>query len=301
MFLGGVRALETLVQAQALEFGHRGLSPPAIDPAVVGGVARLASARNATGERLMLLTHMVEEVARRQDILTKSQSSREITLAAFVGATHKLRTALDLTLSCSEEIDDIFNENGSIQQIQPPAKAIANATRWSVIYAEELSDLALFSFEPAGVHSVFSTGATLNGVVSRLQPIAVRAGIELSAVAFEDCYLESDLRSFERCIRYLILVALGGQRVGKVVLTAAQQQGETVISISDDGKAATVEERAALTSHGSLSTQSTAMAADAAGYAVARRLVAALGGRIDLTVQPGRGTTCEVILPNCSP
>lgn len=298
-FLSGVSIVEAMVDGQAQEFSRRNLSPPGVDISLLREVVRLEKSGAAASERLSLLVRMLEEVFRRQKLLDEAAYAPggEISLEAFVGAAHKIRTALDVALNCSGEIADIVASKGSIEDITAPAQDAARAARWATKYAEELSDLALLGQDQDRVLVQFSGNEAVRSVLAKLKPLAMHSGIDLNYQAGADVAFVNDQARFERCLHYLLIWALDGKGVKSVRLSMSASGETAVVRILDDGEGASIEERAAGALPSIQSGANAKRSADGAGYAMARRLAYALKGQVSLTTASGRGAQIEFVLP----
>ena len=295
-FLRGIRAIEVLVQAQSREFVRYDMTMPAVDPALAEQVTQLSQVGCASLERLLLLTRMVEAIVQRKELLDARAASAlpPIAVDAFVGAAHKIRTVLDVVLNCSEEIVGIAADQGAIEDTIDPAKEMAVAARWAALYAEELADLALLDREGAPTPTCFSASEVATTVVGRLAPLAIGAGIGVTLSEGTQVTLESDRHGLQRCLQYLMLLVLGGRKVANVAVDVRALGDEAFFTIADDGEGASLAQLARLVG---ASRPDAGQDADAAGFAVARRLANRFGGRISFERRPGLGSRVELSAP----
>jgi signal transduction histidine kinase len=83
-------------------------------------------------------------------------------------------------------------------------------------------------------------------------------------------------------------------RGGRIDLGLAQENGAVTVSVTDTGPGITPEERERIfRPFWSRDGRGTGL-----GLAIANELAQALGGRIDLDTEVGRGSTFELLLPN---
>lgn len=164
---------------------------------------------------------------------------------------------------------------------------------------EELLDLAALESGnlPLEVGPVDAPSA-LRAAFDELAPLARRGEIELRLGPVEALTVRADSARLDQVLRNLVDNALKYTRPGGQVRMGCRRRGDTgVLEVSDNGVGIPAEElprifdefyrvRLAPTGEGA-----------GLGLAIVRRLVLALGGRIDVTSEPAVGSRFSVELP----
>ncbi|HCK84787.1 MAG TPA: hypothetical protein DHW63_09810 [Hyphomonadaceae bacterium] len=307
VFLTALDTTERVLAEQMATLAQMGRATA--NPAL--GLASLESFSNVktASSRMRVLQAMLDAVAARQASmsegileLNRERSERvDATLEAFVGAAHRIRTSLDLILGSGEEIEEIVTAAGENGDVLVAAREINLATRWVLQYTSELQDIAqleeliskkqIAAFDPTAIAEAVGVRLRL------LAPDAIKI-TKLEAPATAD----GDVQLIEKCLHYVALTALNNA-AGKAVeisVRRGQLNGLQCVLfwIGDKGGGHTLERRAESVSRPSaLGVERRGVAADGAGYAVARRLVRCLGGTIEVINTKDQGTIVELKVP----
>ena len=125
-------------------------------------------------------------------------------------------------------------------------------------------------------------------------------GQTIDAPAPADIVITTDRRYLLMALNQLVTNAVRFGLPGQAIrIEAAASGGEVAFRITDSGPGMTESELAELRKpfrRGDMSLTRTTGGLGL-GLSLAERAVAALGGRLDLTSAPGRGTTAAVVLP----
>ena len=307
-FLAALDTAERILAEQKLALARIGRSASSTN--AISAMETLSASENLKGapDRMRILQVMLDEVSSRQNSLLEgvlesaAQPRVDVTLEAFVGATHRIRTSLDLMLGCSEEIEEITVSSDN--DLNALAREISRATRWVLQYTSEVQDLAQLDQQIRGRKvAPFDPATVAESVALRLSKLAgdASSGFKVTKPEFP-MTVTGDAGLVEKCLKYLALVSLSNAR-GKCVEIAVrsdQLNGRECVSfvLEDQGMGASLGSRSAQTSRpDGLGVRDKAQASDGAGYAVARRLALALGGEVVLSITSGKGTITEFKLP----
>ncbi|MGH3444849.1 MAG: sensor histidine kinase [Nocardioidaceae bacterium] len=141
--------------------------------------------------------------------------------------------------------------------------------------------------------------AVCDSIVTRFEPAATRAGVELSAQA-EHQLVTTDPRLLETILDNLVSNAIRYTPAGGTVqIRAVQSSRALVLAVTDTGIGIAhddlerIFDRFYRTDRG----RGRASGGSGLGLALARRCAQALGARIEVSSEPGRGTEFRFVLP----
>jgi signal transduction histidine kinase len=218
---------------------------------------------------------------------------------------HRIRTCLDIALGCAEEVGEICRSGEETGEAASVAQEAARALRLVYHYTHELNDMAALNTliregTPSPVEGNLALGEAAEGLARPAADASVNLIFEPSS---EPLAILAEPALLVRALRYLILMAVVSPGVTSVacsVRAIRTTDGDMVeFLINDDGRGTTLEKRASLTpgADGLFSGAEGKPAADAAGFAIARRLAKAFGGHVSLEVAPGRGSKVALVAP----
>ena len=265
--------------------------------------------REASGaHRIRLLQLSLGEInARQGQILAavrtiKRAEFESIALDAFVHATHRIRTCLDVALGCSEEVAEIA-AMADKKEIVHAARESAMSLRLIYHYTNELSDLASFkTIAVSDPSRAFDCGTALQNTVAALQPIAADLGVALHVEPCAGAMMEGQEKILLRTLTYLVLTSIVAPGVKNVLCSVEQVEDDSKpqirFKIVDNGPGLTLEDRISSgTCNAMLGAAPGANASDATGFAVVRRLSRILGGRIVIELAKGQGSRMLLTIP----
>lgn len=300
-----LRALDTadsVVKQQGEAFRRRDAAAPAA-PGVLGELAvQIAQNRGETGSQNALLYALFSELNERQLAITALDraTADEVSIEALVAIAHRIRTALDVILACSGEIEDLSEGPSDPAEVRRMAREVGRRARWVLQYANELNDLTMLSKAKPMPRAMLFADEVIAKVASGLSALARYSNVAIRAAPRDRIGMLGAAEPLERCLHHLSLLALGAQGVRNVTLSvvAMVESGvsEVAFIVEDDGQGASLGERAARQAAAPVVGEG-AQTADGAGYGLARRLARSMGGAIQLETMPGKGAKSILILP----
>jgi signal transduction histidine kinase len=250
---------------------------------------------NPTGPReIQSLAHSLNKM------LAKVHASRQAQRDFVANVSHELKTPLTSIRGFAGAIQDGTAESagGSIKA----AGIIAEEADRMQRMVQELLDLARLDAgtaglkrEPVNLHQVLSS------VVNQLAPQAREAGVALDLQSGDLPTMLGDQDRLRQVFMNLMDNAVQHAPSDTAVeVLVRHQKGELVISIRDQGQGIPEEEHSRIFERFyqvDKSRDRSRGTGTGLGLAIAQELVKAHGGSINLTSQPGRGTTFQVRLP----
>lgn len=264
---------------------------------------RVRLLRRRTAELRARIRQATVELQRRQEALERLDEEKN----QFLGiAAHDLRSPLNVIGLTAEELvlpglapEEIAASGRRIQQaVEQMAGLIQNLLDINLIESgrlrlqPEMLDLRVVAAEVQMRHG---KRARAKG-----QRIELRT-------PWEEVPVWADLLHLREVLDNLVSNALKFTPPGPpervIHLVVQAQAGSGVVAVQDDGPGFTPEDRArAFGRFAKLSARPTAgEASTGLGLSIARSLTEAMGGRIELESQPGRGATLRVVLPARAP
>jgi signal transduction histidine kinase len=210
---------------------------------------------------------------------------------------HELRTPLTVVQGNLQAILD-----GVYPLEMAQVASLYDETRLLTRLVDDLHDLALadagqLRLERAPV----DLAALARSTVDHFAPAASAAGVVLDLEAEEDVPpVEGDAGRLAQVLRNLLANALRHTPAGGRVTVRLERSGGTVrLQVADTGSGIAPEDLPHVFDRFYRSEKSRGRGTGGAGLglAIARQLVAAHGGRIEVTSPPGAGTTFTIWLP----
>ncbi len=229
------------------------------------------------------LNHMLDAV----------QSSQEAMQHFLADASHELRTPLTAINGFAQALED-----GTITDETARARAhnlIQNESRRLLRLVEELLDLSRLEGGQVRLErSPIQAGELLRHVADVFSLRAEDAEIGLAVSAIDDLHLYGDFDRLEQVFTNLLDNALRyTPKGGAVTLAAGREAGQAVVTVTDTGLGIPPEELPHVFErfyHGKRG--STGL-----GLAIAREIVRAHGGTVEIDNAPGAGARFTVRLP----
>jgi signal transduction histidine kinase len=277
------------------------VAPPA--PGALGELAlQIAQNRGESAGQNALLYALFSELNERQLAITALDraTADEVSNEALVAVAHRIRTALDVVLACSGEIEDLTEGPADPAEVRGVALEIGLCARWVLQYANELNDLAMLSKAKPLPHVLVYADELIAAVAARLSALARYSNVAIRALPGDRIGLFTAPQPLERCLQHLALQALSSSGVRNVTLSAmptlVEGVAEVAFIVEDDGQGASLGERAELQATSPITGEG-ARTADGAGYGLARRLARSLGGAIQLEIVASKGAKAVLMLP----
>lgn len=239
---------------------------------------------------------------RDQDQKIRDADARRATRLFLSAVTHELRTPLNGILGMTE----LLEGSGLKPDQQEYAAAIRESGKHLLNLVNDILDISKLEAEGVALETTdFDPARLARSAVELLAPQAAEKGLELAVII--DPGLPAVVTADEGRLRQVLLNILGNavkftERGGALLRASAEQsEGRTVLEfiVSDTGAGASEAIRESIFD-GYSTPGSGAAAGDAApslGLAIARRLIAAMGG--ELTLEDGAlgGATFRARLP----
>jgi signal transduction histidine kinase len=240
-------------------------------------------------KELDLRRHEAEDASRRKTRLLAS-------------ASHDVRTPVYAITLMAEAIRQAAKNPALATQIPDMAERLqANARSLDRLISDLLDVARLDSGRIAVQESTFSLNDLLVEQCSNLRPLAHAKKLQLDVEAPDQpIWLRTDRAKMTRVISNLLGNAIKFTQIGGIELSAVVMPEEVLIRVRDTGVGIGAEDLDSIfdefaqlqngeTSHGE---------GWGLGLPICRRLIKALGGRITVESEPGRGSTFITSLPS---
>jgi signal transduction histidine kinase len=213
--------------------------------------------------------------------------------------SHELLTPLNIILGYAELVRERCEEHalaevsGDVDKLESAAQGLYRLLR-HVLDLTEL-DSGVFEIEQEQVRMA----ALLSRIAGEAEPVAARNGTTVTVEAPEKLKVYCDRRRLETVVAEAVGNACRFTHGGHVVLRAVAEPDGARIEVQDDGPGMRPEDCERATTPFFQADGSSTRAHDGAGLGltVAARLVARMGGSLQLRSAPGRGTTVTIQVP----
>jgi CheY-like chemotaxis protein/anti-sigma regulatory factor (Ser/Thr protein kinase) len=138
----------------------------------------------------------------------------------------------------------------------------------------------------------------LQACLALIQPLAQARGITLPAPPAQPCWVHADARALEQVLMNLLSNAIKYNRAGGAVEVELLRDGEHVtLAVSDEGEGLSDTQQAQLFQpFNRLGAERQRIEGTGLGLVIARQLVQAMHGRLNLTSRRGRGSRFAITL-----
>ena len=267
------------------------------DASIAGIYADITEMKRQQAELSELVDHLT--VARDQAMeatRTKSQF--------LANMSHELRTPLNAIIGITEMLEEDVRDDGQDDYIEP-LERVCGAGKHLLHLINEILDLSKVEAGRIELHFEDIAVAELIGVLrTTVQPLADKNGNRLT-VHCPDAFgaIHADLTRVRQIVLNLLSNACKFTEGGEVSLTVARQTagGKDWIQfvVADTGIGMTPEQQARLFQEFSQADSSTTRkyGGTGLGLAISRRLCRMMGGDIEVTSEPGAGSTFTARLP----
>jgi CheY-like chemotaxis protein/anti-sigma regulatory factor (Ser/Thr protein kinase) len=146
-------------------------------------------------------------------------------------------------------------------------------------------------------------GTSLQGCLALVAPLAATRGIVLAPAPPTTLWVQADTRALEQVLMNLLSNAIKYNRDGgRVWVTVDSTARKVTIAVHDTGPGLTAEQRGRLFQpFARLGAEARRIEGSGLGLVIARQLVQAQGGTLDVEGEPGQGCVFRVVLPRCAP
>ncbi|MEJ2253435.1 MAG: HAMP domain-containing sensor histidine kinase, partial [Nitrospirota bacterium] len=148
-------------------------------------------------------------------------------------------------------------------------------------------------FKPAEYETV-ELGSLARGVVASLSPMLAGKPVEVSVLPEGECAVTADLEKLEIILRNIITNAIKYTDRGAVRVELGKTDGSFHIQVRDTGRGIAPEDLPHIFKRFYKGKGSSGMGL---GLAIVKELVGIMGGRLDATSDPGKGSTFRISLP----
>ena len=244
---------------------------------------------------------VVERTADLAEAMKKSQAADHLKSAFLATMSHELRTSLNSIIGFTgmllQELPGPLNEEQKKQtgMVQTSARhllaLINDVLDISKIEAGQLS------LAPA----TFDLRSSIEKTAGLVAPLAEKKEIHLKVEIAKDIGdMTTDQRRLEQVVLNLLNNAVKFTEKGYVSLSCRTDNRQCVISVADTGIGIQPEDVTALFQpfHQVDTGLSRKHEGTGLGLSISKRLVAMMGGAIDVQSEPGKGSTFTVRLPN---
>lgn len=168
--------------------------------------------------------------------------------------------------------------------------------------ASLIDDLLMLSRFDAGHVELAServdVAVQLRHLLEEMEPVAGKSDSRLELHAPESLIVEGDARRLQQSFANLVSNAVKFNRGGgKVLISAATEDGEAVVEVTDQGVGIPPEELARIGERFFRASTTTSMPGTGLGLAITREIVERHGGRLEIESEPGRGSRFRIRLP----
>lgn len=308
---GLLAAVETLSSQRTVVDALGGKLQSAGSEAKLAELAGQIASADPSGDSPVLeaMALSLAEIAHRQRMiadLLASDTVESIALDALAGAMHRVRTCLDVAMGSVEEVGELGSELEDGAAVAESATEAIRSLRLVYHYTHELNEMATIKDQLSRIEgSAFDCVEVANEIAGRLSAVAEDCGVkvEISAGPTElPC--NTDQGVVKRILRQVLLLSIVSPGVSKVTLAIKLLRmpggGLVTLRVTDDGKGLSLLDRAA-PHRLDTSCNDEKRAADLAGFAVARRMAKAIGGKITLEYLHGRASRAQFSFPAVLP
>ncbi len=239
--------------------------------------------------------------AELEDKAQAVQQASEMKTRFLSGVTHELRTPLNSIVSLSRLL--LSHTDGPLNTEQEKqAQFILRSAQNLSEMVNDLLDIARIEAGKASTNlTTFTVADLYTGLRGMFRPMATNPHVTLSFVIPEEpIALRSDEGKLAQVLRNFVSNALKFTEAGSIIVTATPLNGERIrFSVADTGIGIDREHHELVMQEwgqvqGTLSGKSRG---SGLGLPLARSLAEVLGGAVDFTSEPGKGSTFNLTVP----
>jgi len=289
---GALLVTTFVVYAQQIAPGSFSLREPFFLNRVLDAVAMLV-----TGGLLHALTLAMEQIE-RQNAQISAQNERKTRLLASV--SHDISTPLTSMNVIAQLIRGSADRpSGGADVARLAAMLEANARSLAELFSDLLDISSIDSGTVPLRETVFPVDELLREECRVLEPLAQGKNLRLAVEAPAELRVRGDRIKLARVVRNLLSNALKFTEAGSVTARCSRSHGAVEIRIEDTGPGIALgdRERIFLEFTQLNGARPDERAGWGLGLAICRRLVALMGGTLEVESEPGHGSTFIVRLP----
>jgi signal transduction histidine kinase len=262
-----------------------------------------------SGTFTSVVVHLIlnSERTQRREAAWRMQQAKEAAEAAnraksqfLANMSHELRTPLGAILGYGEMIAEEADDLG-LEQINQDALKIQTAGRHLLTLINDVLDLSKIEAGRMELEiSTFDLRPLIEDLLMTVQPLITQNGNSLQLQGVEKVgKMSSDRLKLKQILLNLLSNAAKFTHQGTVVLELNQSDNRLWIRVQDSGIGMTAEEMGRIFEAFTQADSSTTRryGGTGLGLSITRHFCHMLGGRVEVTSEPGRGSTFTVVLP----
>ena len=257
------------------------------------------------------ITEVKTHAAQLSDLVDRLRAARDQAMEAtraksrfLANMSHELRTPLNAIIGITEMLEEEVRDDG-LDDYHEPLELVSAAGRHLLHLISEILDLSRIEANRVELHIEDIDIAGLIGeLASTARPLADRKGNRLTVGAAEELgTMRSDPVRVRQVVLNLLSNACKFTESGEVGLSAVRQTSEgrdwIRFEVADSGIGMTREQQSRVFEEFAQADSSTTRkyGGTGLGLAISRRLCRVMGGDLELTSEPGIGSTFTARLP----
>ena len=254
---------------------------------------------------LMGMYHDITELARSRLAAEEANSAKSQFLANM---SHELRTPLNAIIGYSEMLVEEVEEIGHAE-LAPDLEKIRSAGRHLLALINDILDLSKIEAGKTDLYlEEFDIGAMLADVATTVRPLVEKNGNALVIQAHAPGRMRADLTKVRQMLLNLLSNSAKFTDRGTITVQVERTPGvgapdEILMRVKDSGIGMTPAQLARLFEAFSQAEASTSRkyGGTGLGLAISRRFARMMGGDIDVSSEPGTGSTFTIRLPADAP
>ncbi len=250
--------------------------------------------------RAILAAEREEVLAERERLIVDLRSASAAKSDFLAAMSHELRTPLNAIIGFSELLERPLTPAGhDASTIKEFAGHIHGSGMHLLDLINEVLDLAKVEAGKIELRvSVFDLDALVRGTIETMQPLADRKSISLTGEGHGRLDVEADQGRIRQVVFNLLSNALKFTPDQGSVRVVWSSDGETCrLDVIDTGPGIDPAEQATIFEAFQQTAAATGHVGTGLGLTLARQLVEAHGGSIDVESEVGRGSRFSVVLP----
>jgi signal transduction histidine kinase/CheY-like chemotaxis protein len=250
--------------------------------------------------RAILAAEREEVLAEREALIDELRSASAAKSDFLAAMSHELRTPLNSIIGFSELLERPLSPGGhDPATVEEFAGHIHGSGMHLLQLINEVLDLAKVEAGKVDLHpTVFDLDALVRQTIETMQPLADRKSIRLGATSPGPLEIEADQGRIRQVIFNLLSNAIKFTPNGGSVDVELSKDGESCrLVVVDTGPGIAPEDQATIFEAFRQASAAAGQEGTGLGLTLARQLIEAHGGTMDLESEVGRGSRFGVVLP----